>query len=90
VVIKINQPIEDKIKEEKEAMIKEEVAIKEEETQIFNEDQTTLEEVNQKDLKIVIISMAEAETSVRFCADVQKNWSLCRILSHSNRENTKV
>jgi hypothetical protein len=67
VVIKINQLIEDKVedevKEEEEAMIKEEEkikAVKEEETQIINEDQTTSGEVNQKDLKIVIISMEEA------------------------------
>jgi hypothetical protein len=88
VVIKISQLIEDKVedefKEEEEAMIKEEEAVKEEETQIINEDQTTSEEVNQKDLKIVIINMAEVETSVKLCADDATNWSLCRILSHSN------
>jgi hypothetical protein len=36
--------------------------VKEEETLIINEGQTTSEEVNQKDLKIVVISMEEVET----------------------------
>jgi hypothetical protein len=48
--------------EEEEAMVKEEELVKKVETQIINEGQTTLEEVNQKDLKIVIISMAKVET----------------------------
>jgi hypothetical protein len=54
--------VEKEVKEGEEAMVKEEEAVKEEETQIINEGQTTSEEVNQKDLKIVIISMADAET----------------------------